>query len=229
MGSAAARPKATIRTPKNDPAKKAIASQIIVTASSGSIRSCSRCLGHLAVVATSFNWFAASPADSVIHRTLAVTVSTRKAHIHGAIGPRLPQSLRPSTRPARRHGWTHLQPSDRTAPATTHRERQLACTLVGGDHLGERQDCPSVALGTAGGGRVAALVKAARVPRSIIGRVVYCDCVEPLDYRNKKTGSKVPDTNSCALAFFTDSTYVWLIASDLDSDCLGFAECKIVE
>ena len=108
MGSAAARPKATIRTPKNDPAKKAIASQIIVTASSGSIRSCSRCLGHLAVVATSFNWFAASPADSVIHRTLAVTVSTTKAHNRGAIGPHLPQSLHPSTRPARRHWRAHL-------------------------------------------------------------------------------------------------------------------------
>jgi len=61
------------------------------------------------------------------------------------------------------------------------------------------------------------------------GYLVNYDCVEPLDYRNKKIRFKVPDTNSCALVFLTDSTYVWLIGSDPASDCLGFCECKVVE
>lgn len=61
------------------------------------------------------------------------------------------------------------------------------------------------------------------------GYLVNFDCVEPLDYRNKKTRFEVPDTNSCALVLMTDSTYVWLIASDPVSECLGFAECKVLE
>jgi hypothetical protein len=61
------------------------------------------------------------------------------------------------------------------------------------------------------------------------GYLVNYSCADPLDYRNEKTGFKVPDTNSCALVFLTDSTYVWLITSDPDSECLGVAECKVVD
>ena len=61
------------------------------------------------------------------------------------------------------------------------------------------------------------------------GYLVNFDCVEPLDFRNKKTRFKVPETNSCALVLLTESTYVWLIASDPDSECVGFAECKVLE
>lgn len=63
------------------------------------------------------------------------------------------------------------------------------------------------------------------------GYLVNVDCVEPLDYRNKNTRFKVPDSNQCALVLMTDSTYVWLIASDPSpaSECLGFAECKVLE
>lgn len=61
------------------------------------------------------------------------------------------------------------------------------------------------------------------------GYLVNFDCAEPLDYRNKKIRFKIPETNSCALVQITDSTYVWLIASDPVSQCLGFAECKVTE
>ena len=61
------------------------------------------------------------------------------------------------------------------------------------------------------------------------GYLVNFDCVEPLDYRTKKTRFTVPETNSCALAYLTDSTYVWLIGSDPATDCLGFCECKVLE
>ena len=61
------------------------------------------------------------------------------------------------------------------------------------------------------------------------GYLVNFDCTEPLDYRNKKIRFTVPDTNSCALVYITNSTYVWLIGSDPASDCLGFCECKVVE
>jgi len=61
------------------------------------------------------------------------------------------------------------------------------------------------------------------------GYLVNYDCVEPMDYRNKKIRFKVPDTNSCALVYITNSTYVWLIGSDPASDCLGFCECKVLE
>ena len=61
------------------------------------------------------------------------------------------------------------------------------------------------------------------------GYLVNFDCAEPLDYRNKKIRFKVAETNECALVQITDSTYVWLIASDPVSECLGFAECKVLE
>lgn len=61
------------------------------------------------------------------------------------------------------------------------------------------------------------------------GYLLNYSCVEPLDYRNEKTVFKVPDTKSCALVFLADSTYVWLITSDPDSECLGVAECKVVD
>jgi len=44
-----------------------------------------------------------------------------------------------------RHWRAHLQPALGTAPSAPNFERQPARTLVGGDHLGKRQDRPSVA------------------------------------------------------------------------------------
>jgi len=61
------------------------------------------------------------------------------------------------------------------------------------------------------------------------GYLVNFDCAEPLDYRNKKIRFKVPETNECALVQITDNIYVWLIASDPVSECLGFAECRVLE
>ncbi len=41
-----------------------------------------------------------------------------------------------------RHRRADLQSTHRTAPSAPDRERQPARSLTGGDHLGERQDCP---------------------------------------------------------------------------------------